>query len=99
MKGYFVEDTQFEFGGGWLSIENWGLFKSLKDIRKVIMSYDDFHDSCEEEESVCDMNACNLAKLPTYQLLDIWSFRVHRATPSQFERFNYAPSDIKSELI
>ena len=94
MKGYFVEDLQ---DTSWLSITNWGLFNSISSVREVITGYDDFHEGCEEDESVCENNQCALAKLPTYQLLEIWQFRLHRATPSQFDRFGYVPSDIKSE--
>lgn len=98
MKGYFVEDIQFPYGGGWLAPENWGLFKSVKDIKQVILAYGDFHNTCEESESVCEANACAKAQLPVHILMDIWDFRIHRATPSQLSRFGYKPSELVGNL-
>lgn len=97
MKGYFVEDTQFQYGGGWLAPENWGLFRSIKEIKKVILSYGDFHDSCEDDEN-CDNNLCAKAQLPAHTLMEMWEFRIHRATPSQLNRFGYKPSDLAGAL-
>lgn len=93
MRGYFVEDTQ---GPYFLQLENWGLFNTQRDIVKIIRSFGDFHDSCESWEN-CSANECAISKLPNYAIFDIWGFRPHRATPSNFAKFGYSPGDIASD--
>jgi len=93
MKGYFVEDLQ---GNYFFQIENWGLFATQKEIADTIRDFPDFHDGCEENED-CNNDNCAISNLPDYALFEIWQFRPHRATPSQFERFGYKPSDIEND--
>ena len=67
-----------------------------KEIADTIRDFPDFHDGCEENED-CENDNCAISNLPDSALFEIWQFRPHRATPSQFERFGYKPSDIESD--